>query len=151
MQPFKEFVMNIRFTFALIAVIVCALPAAAEECLVCDKEIVMTPVYAQCFIDQAAAYLNEMQQKDLPFQLISLATCVDNKRGARGADGAADSSRQLLSLGDIQNARSDTPQTPTTTFILDRAGIECLRTLIRAQPAGSVSSQAFRPAEMCPP
>ena len=142
--------MNIRFTFALIAGIVCALPAAADECLVCDKEIVMTPLYAQCFFDQAASYLIEMQQKGLPFQLVSLATCVENKRGPRGADGAADSSRQILSLDDIRNARSDTPQTPTLTFIMDRAGIECLRTLIRTQPAAFDSSQAFRPAEMCP-
>lgn len=143
--------MNSRFSFALVAGVVCALPAAAEECLVCDPEIVMTQELARCFLDQAASNLNEMQQKGLPYQLVNLGKCEEVESDRRGTDSTADGSRQILSWSDIRNARAGTPNEPTITFIMDRAGILCLEAKIRENLAEFDPSSAFRPAEMCPP
>jgi hypothetical protein len=137
---------------ALCAIALTALapPALAEECLVCDTEIVMTPGLAACFLIEAQTALAEMQQKNLPFHLVNLGKCPGVPSEVRGNGFTEDSSRQIFVWSDIRNARPTTPREPTTTFILDRAGVLCLAEVIRSDPAGFDPAAAFRPAEMCP-
>lgn len=141
--------MALRFESVALAFALSWTPAAAEDCLVCDPEVVMTPALAKCFVDRAAATLDEMDRNNLDYQLVNLGTCDGVDGDTRSGDETADSLRQIISWSDIRNAREGTPTEVTTAFILDRTGILCLEAAIRTNPAAFDPAAAFRPSEMC--
>ncbi|MCU0826847.1 MAG: hypothetical protein MUE52_05435 [Tabrizicola sp.] len=140
-----------RFVLCVAATLLAGHAASAEDCLVCDPEIVMTPPLAACFLDGVTAALAEMDRTALPYHLVNLGNCPEVLSGTRGYDETADSLRQIMSWSQIRNARDSTPTVPSTTFILDRAGILCLAEAIRSDPLAFTPAAAFRPAEMCQP
>lgn len=123
-----------------------SLPVSAEDCVVCDAEVVLAPELVDCFLKQAASALAEMQSKHLPFQMVNLATCAGIIATHRGADGTADSSRQIETWLDVP---AEATKEPTITFIVDRASLICLDGLVRKNLTIKNASWAFRPAEMC--
>ena len=126
-----------------------SVPVCAEECAICDPEIVMTPALASCFLAQSGAVLDEMSRQKLEYQLVNLGTCAGVSSETRGGAATADSSRQIVSWRQIRNARPETSLEPTTTFILDAPGVRCLESMIRSDPDGFDPATAFRRAEMC--
>jgi hypothetical protein len=124
-------------------------PAIPEDCLVCDSEIVMTPAFAECFLRQVDGLISEMQMQKLPYQLVNLGTCDGITGAGRGPASVADSARQVFSLAEIRNATPATLAQPTTTFILDEAGLRCLADAINADLANFDPAAAFRPGQMC--
>ncbi|MDF2143269.1 hypothetical protein [Paenirhodobacter sp. CAU 1674] len=131
------------------------LPVAAvlaQECLVCDPEIVMTRELADCFLTQFDTTLNEMHSQNLPFALVNLGLCDGVDGGTRGSvkKSTLDASRLVFSLSEIKGATLATSTEPSKTFILDEAAIRCLDATIRSDEARFDPAGAFRPAEMCP-
>jgi len=141
--------MRIGDLAAIILLAFASSSALAEDCAVCDTEIVLTSLLAKCFLGKTASMLDEMQAKNLPFHLVSLGDCEAVPGNHRGSDGKADSSRLILSWSDIRSARIGTQPIATPTFILDRTAIICLFELIKKEPTGFDPARAFRPAEMC--
>lgn len=128
-----------------------AVAAAAQDCVVCDTEIVMTRDLAACFLQRSEATISEMHSQNLPYALVNLGLCEGVDTGTRGADGNAvlDASRLVFSWSQIKGATEATPSEPTTTFILDEAAIRCLDATIRSNEARFDPAGAFRPSEMC--
>lgn len=127
-----------------------AAPVRAEDCLVCDREIVITSAFANCFLAKVSGLIDDMKRQQLPFQLVNLGTCEGVIGSTRGSDEVADSARQVLAWENIRNATPDTRTEPTTNFILDEAGLRCLEKAIRADLASFDPAAAFRPGQMCP-
>lgn len=142
--------MTHRIPSALAGLLLLSVPVSAGDCPICDPEIVITPALAACFLERSKAVLDEMVQQNLPYQLVNLGSCDGVVSETRGGAAIADSSRQIVSWQQIRNARPETPTEPTTTFILDRSGVICLDSVIRANPSGFAPAAAFRPSEMCP-
>jgi hypothetical protein len=124
--------------------------ASADQCLVCDSEIVLSASLAECFVKLAPTILAEMDSQGTDYNLVNLGTCAGVIGETRGADDQADSTRQILSWSIIKDATESTLAEITTTFIMNRAGIECLTERIARAPSSFDPSAAFRPAEMCP-
>jgi hypothetical protein len=124
--------------------------AKADQCLVCDSEIILTASLAECFVGLAPTILAEMDSQGTDYNLVNLGTCSAVVGDTRGADDQADSTRQLLSWSSIKDATENTVPQITTTFIMNRSGIKCLAERIAKEPSSFDPSAAFRPAEMCP-
>jgi hypothetical protein len=123
----------------------------AQDCFVCDSEIVMTRPLAECFLAQSDATLAEMRSQNLSYALVNLGVCEGVAGGTRGAGDVfmQDASRMIFPWSVVKDAISTSPREPTTTFILDEASILCLDAAIRADEARFDPAGAFRPSEMC--
>jgi len=142
---------GIGFGFLAASLLWLPVEVAAQDCVVCDTEIVMTRDLAECFLRHSEATIAEMRSQNLPYALVNLGLCDGVGANTRGAYGEViiDASRLIFSWAQIKGATQTTPLEPTTTFILDEAAILCLDATIRSNKDRFDPAGAFRPTEMC--
>jgi len=84
----------------------------ALSCGYCEQAVSFTPELAECYLQRFEEEIIGMEAAALPAQLINLASCDSATSSTRGS-------------GSIPLPGSEN-QIPTTTFLMDAAGLRCL-------------------------
>jgi hypothetical protein len=122
----------------------------AEDCRVCDREIVLNRHLAQCFLERADGEVAAMKAAGLNYQLFNLSSCPGTGDGPkRGVNPNRGGVQTVISREEIRRSNAATPPQITSTFILDEQGIRCLERLIQESADEFDPAAAFRSAEMC--
>lgn len=118
--------------FAVSAFLI-ATPALA--CDYCDQTVTLNGMLADCYLARVDAEIQDLEDAGLPAQLINLASCEGVSSETRGAG-----SMPIPVQGAVE---------PDTSFLLDKAGLQCLRNSVSGVEWGDGTAQTFEVYSGC--
>lgn len=119
----------------ILAMVVCGLGAPALACDYCSTQVTLNGVLAKCYLDRVEQEIDQMQQANLPAQLINLASC----------DGAQSATRGTTVLPTVRSP----DKTPDLSFLMDEAGLRCLALEVSSKEIAPESVETFKVRRDC--
>lgn len=104
------------------AIAICLSAQTAHACDYCERKVTLTPDLAACYLSKVGDEIAQMEQSNLPAQLINLGSC----------DAAESDTRAGVALPQFAGASGQGPE-PSLSFVLDAPALRCLAQTLQTE------------------